>query len=293
MRLHIAYVTRFSYAAPVRESVNELRAAPLTDDRQTLVDYRVTTTPPARVHSSVDYWGTRVDAFGIREPHTQLEIRAESTVETRRTTPPMATARMASLDDPGFVDAHVEYLEPSAHATWGAGVIREATRRAQEVDDDVVSVVLALHRSVGTAVAYTPGSTYVGVEVEDVLHCGQGVCQDFAHLLVALCRSLRIPARYVSGYFFAVDDATGAAGPETDAVQVQTHAWAEVAVPGIGWWALDPTNRQEVGERHVKIGHGRDYDDVPPLKGVFSGPPEHDLDVAVHMRRTQAQAAQQ
>ena len=292
MRMDIVYSTRFAYAAAVRESVNELRAAPVTDHRQTLVDYRVTTTPSARVHSSVDYWGTRVDAFGVREPHTELEVVAEATVETRWSTPPIATASLEALTDPAFREAHVEYLSPSAHTRGADGVAAEAVRQAETVDPDVVSVVLALHRSVGSTIAYRPGSTYVGVEVEEVLRCGQGVCQDFAHLLVALCRSRGIPARYVSGYFFAVDDATGLAG-DAEVVQVQTHAWVEVAVPGVGWWALDPTNRQEVGERHIKIGHGRDYDDVPPLKGVFSGPQAHELEVTVELRRSQSQAAQQ
>jgi transglutaminase-like putative cysteine protease len=292
MRLDIRYTTRFSYASPVRESQNELRACPATDDRQQLVSYRVTTTPPSRVLSTHDYWGTRVDAFGIRAPHAQLEILAEATVETSRGPLLAASPRMAQLHDPAFREAHGEHLAPSAHAAWTDEVAGEARRRAEAVGEDVVSVVLALHRTVGTTLAYTPGATYVGVPVEEVLQRKQGVCQDFAHLLIALCRSLSIPARYVSGYLFASDDATGADTGE-DVVEVQTHAWIEAAIPGAGWWALDPTNQQEVGERHVKIGHGRDYDDVPPLKGVFSGPPEHALDVHVEMRRVMSQHAQQ
>jgi transglutaminase-like putative cysteine protease len=93
-----------------------------------------------------------------------------------------------------------------------------------------------------------------------------------------------VPARYVSGYFFTVDDRTGAA-TDNDEVEVETHAWVEAAVPGVGWWAFDPTNRQTVGERHVTIGRGRDYDDVAPLRGVFNGAQEHELSVNVRMRR--------
>ncbi len=136
--------------------------------------------------------------------------------------------------------------------------------------DDVVSLVLALHRVTGARLTYARGATDVGIEVEEVLAQGKGVCQDYAHLAVALCRSQGIPARYVSGYLFTRDDSAGADVEDGDVVDVQTHAWFEAAVPGFGWLALDPTNQQEVGVRHVKIGHGRDYDDVQPLRGVFS-----------------------
>jgi transglutaminase-like putative cysteine protease len=148
----------------------------------------------------------------------------------------------------------------------------------------VVSQVLAVHRFVGTSLRYTPGVTKVGTPVEEVLANGQGVCQDFAHLAVSLCRAVDIPARYVSGYLFTTDDSTGLAG-DSDVVRVQTHAWFEAAIPGFGWLALDPTNQQEVGDRHVKIGHGRDYDDVPPLRGVYAGAAQPIVEVTVEIRR--------
>ena len=113
---------------------------------------------------------------------------------------------------------------------------------------------------------------------------GRGVCQDYAHLAIALCRSVGIPARYVSGYFFASSDRSGA-DSGADELEVQTHAWFEAAVPGWGWLALDPTNAQQVGQRHIAIGQGRDYDDVPPLRGVFSGPGRPSTDAHVKMRR--------
>jgi transglutaminase-like putative cysteine protease len=293
MRLDIRYVTTFRYAHQVRESENELRACPVTDSRQQLVSYRVHTTPSARVLSTTDYWGTRVDAFGVRGPHRQLEIIAEAVVDTSPVPLLDAAPAMAVLSDPDFIDAHVEYLYRTPHTTWGQGISGEASRRAAATDGGVIDVVLALYQSVGELLTYSPGTTYVGVEVEQVLTQQEGVCQDFAHVAIAMCRSVGIPARYVSGYLFTEDDATGH-DTEADLVNVQTHAWIEVAVPGAGWWPLDPTNRSELGERHVKIGHGRDYDDVPPLKGVFSGPAAHELEVGVQMRRlTSVQQAQQ
>jgi transglutaminase-like putative cysteine protease len=284
VRFDIRYRSTFSYEALVRESQNELRACPTSDDRQQLIGYRVTTNPSARVSSSIDYWGTRVDAFGIRGPHLSLDVIAEAAVETKAA--PMVTSapRLDALTDDRFVDTHWEYLQRSSHTHWGDAVTEAATRQRDYVGSDVVSLVLALHRLAGASISYAPGSTYIGVDVEDILAVGQGVCQDFAHLAVALCRAVGVPARYVSGYFFAADDATGA-DTDTDVVDVQTHAWFEAAIPGFGWLALDPTNQREVGLRHVKIGHGRDYDDVPPLRGTVAGMAVHEVDAAVEMRR--------
>lgn len=279
MRLDIRYRCTFEYPDLVRESQNELRACPVSDGRQTVLSYRVSTTPVARVWSFTDYWGTRVDSFGVRDPHILLEVVAEASVETSAQPLLAASPRMSELADPLFRDAHVEYLGRTGHADWGPSVADEAAKCVELVGPDVIGVVLAVHRKVGTSIAYRPGSTYVGVDVDRVLEAREGVCQDFAHLAVSMCRSVGIPARYVSGYFFAPSTEDG------DVADVTTHAWFEAAVPGVGWLALDPTNLQEVGGRHVKIGHGRDYDDVPPLRGIFAGPSGAHLDVAVSMRR--------
>jgi transglutaminase-like putative cysteine protease len=284
MRFAIHYRCEFSYPEPVLESHNVLRACPTSDARQTLLHYAVRTAPAARVYAYRDYWSTRVDAFGVRAPHASLAIDAEAAVETRATGAMAACPRRARLADPDFVQAHLEYLGRSPHTAWNETLREAAEQRAASAGDDVVGAVLALHRMVGTSLEYQTGSTQIGVDVNDVLRGRKGVCQDYAHLLIALARSIGVPARYVSGYLFAARD-TDRSGPDSDSVSVKTHAWVEVAIPGAGWWGLDPTNRQEVGERHVKIGHGRDYDDVLPLRGVYQGPGEHALDVAVRIHR--------
>ena len=189
-----------------------------------------------------DYWGTRVDTFGIREPHVSLELTAEASVETMPRPLVTVSPRVAELSDPTFRDTYVEYLSRSMHTEWDGDVAAAAERIAAVTGDDVVGIVLALHRFVHTSLQYTPGATYIGVDVNEVLAKAKGVCQDYAHLAVALCRSIGIPARYVSGYFFARSDETGA-DVEGDEVQVQTHAWFEAAIPGWGWLALDPDQR--------------------------------------------------
>jgi transglutaminase-like putative cysteine protease len=280
MRFDIEYLTCFSYPEAVRESHNVLRACPLSDARQELLSYRVSTTPASRVFSYVDYWGTRVDAFGIAAPHTRLEVAVAATVQTKETGPLTACPRLASLRDPDFVAEHQEYLEPSPHTAWREPLRRDAEMRAANAGDDVVGAVLALHRAAATSLTYVPGSTYVGMDVNEVFTRKSGVCQDYAHLMVAMCRSVGIPARYVSGY---LPTAFGPRAETADAstTEVTTHAWIEVAIPGAGWWGLDPTNQQEVGAAHVKIAHGRDYDDVAPLRGIYHGPAAHRLDVSV------------
>jgi transglutaminase-like putative cysteine protease len=297
VRLDIRYVTRFDYATSVAESQNELRACPASDDRQALLHYNVTTIPSSRVASYVDHWGTRVDTFGVRLPHTSLEVIAEATVETAKPALITTSPRLSAMRDPGFRDRYLEYLTPSTHVRWGPEVTQAAATAAQLAGDDAIGAVLAIHRAVGDALAYAPGETYVGVGVDAVFASGRGVCQDFAHLAVAMYRSLGIPARYVSGFLFTADDATGE-DVHGDEVEVETHAWVEVALPraatgrdpDVTWFGLDPTNQQEVAERHVAIGRGRDYDDVAPFRGVYAGASDHELDVSVSMRRLSAES---
>jgi transglutaminase-like putative cysteine protease len=284
MRYEVSYRTSIHYDDIVRGSQNELRACPASDEYQQLVAYRVTTHPSARILAYHDYWGTRVDTFGIREPHVSLELTAEASVETMPRPLVTVSPRVGELSDASFRDQYVEYLSRSMHTEWDGDVSSAAERIAAITGDDVVGIVLALHRFVHTSLQYTPGATYIGVDVNEVLAKAKGVCQDYAHLAVAMCRSIGIPARYVSGYFFASSDATGA-DVDGDEVKVQTHAWFEAAIPGWGWLALDPTNAQQVGQRHITIGHGRDYDDVPPVRGVFSGAGRPSTDALVEIRR--------
>ncbi len=288
MRLDIRYRTTFTYDDHVRESHNELRACPATDDRQQLIAYRVTVSPSARALAYTDYWGTRVDAFGVRAPHDVLEIIAEAAVETARRRPIVHIPTFDDLRDPAFVDLHAEYLAPTRHTEWDDAIAAQAQRLAELNGPDVVRTLLALHGFVGARLQYVPGSTHIGIGVDELFALGKGVCQDYAHLAVALCRSVGLPARYVSGYLFTRNDATGEEVEDGGIARVQTHAWFEAAIPGFGWFPLDPTNRMEVATRHVKIGHGRDYDDVPPLRGLYSGTATPHVDATVEIRRMDA-----
>ena len=278
MHLGLRYVTRFRYSGPVWESHNALRACPAEDERQRLHSYAVEVTPGAPVFTYRDRWGTRVDTFGILEPHHELVVAAEARVETDPVTPP-DDVPLARLDD-GYREAHWIYLQPTRHARSDTG-LAGAARDAVSGIGGVVEAVRAVERCVHDAIEYRPGATSIGDDVAAIWASGAGVCQDFAHVTSAMLRALGIGARYVSGYFYAADSADGSA-PDGEIV-VATHAWVEAAIPGGGWWPIDPTNRSPVGERHVKIGHGRDYDDVTPLRGVYYGETEHSLAAEVTM----------
>ncbi len=287
MRLEIRYLNEFLYDEAARESHNLLRARPADTPHQRVLSYRVETTPAANVTSYVDYWGTHVDEFGIRAPHRLLRIMADSVVETTAPHEPDVATPMTAYGD---VRADTPaYLLPSPHARWTTD-IEDLARTAVADATTAIEGVAAIDAVVTSSLSYTPGSTFVGMEVGEVLALGKGVCQDFSHLAVAMYRSVGIPARYVSGYLYAADQ-TDAVAPEEPELSVQTHAWVEAFIPGFGWWGLDPTNPQPVSELHVKIGHGRDYDDVMPLRGVYHGGSEHQLGVSVHISRERLSAA--
>ncbi|MFI5316174.1 MAG: transglutaminase domain-containing protein [Myxococcota bacterium] len=279
----IRYRSLFLYPQPVWDSHNVLRAAPCSDDRQILLSYRLSIAPASRVVSYTDYFGTRVDLFGVAQPHRELEVLAEIRVAMQGAASAEPPAARGSRLERSFLESHHEYLSPSAHTDFAESVRREAREVTAGLPDDAAALGLALSNHVGRTLQYVPGSTHVGIDVNELQRTRRGVCQDFAHYLIALCRSVGVPARYVSGYLFA-PRADAPAEPARDEVVVQTHAWVEIALPRAGWWPLDPTNRLTVGARHVKIGHGRDYGDALPLHGLYHGPFQHQLEVEVRMK---------
>lgn len=287
MRFDLTYRTRFRYSSAVTESQNEVRAAPLDDDRQRVLAYRLDTTPAARVLHYTDAWGTGVDSFGVRNAHDHLVVTVTASVETSGPDAFPPSAPLAGVGDPAFVGAHWEFLQPTRHTSASPEVVALA-RACAEGSDDVGDLVSCLAGWVGSELSYQPGATAIGVTTTEILDRRAGVCQDFSHLLIAMCRSVGLPARYVSGYFFAASDDAPALDEELHTVIVQTHAWVEVAVPGAGWFALDPTNLQPVGERHIVIGRGREYDDVPPFRGVYTGEAEAEVTATVNIRRLDA-----
>ncbi|MFZ1410696.1 MAG: transglutaminase family protein [Micropruina sp.] len=274
-QLRIVHRTGYTYAGGVSASHNEVRMTPRASRQQYVRTSRIDISPLAWVHSYVDYWGTTVNAFEIRERHQQLNVVATSVVDVTRREEEIPGASWDDLRSEALRDRRVEMLELSHYVDPGgelrrltAAVAAESTRPA-----DVVPVVV---QEIQQRVKYLPGSTHVRTRAVDVWEAGAGVCQDMVHVAIGALRSVGIPARYVSGY--VIPDGNPVVGES----QVgESHAWLQYWDGA--WVGLDPTNDSTPGDHHVEVGIGRDYADVPPLRGIYTGAGESDMYVEVEM----------
>ena len=277
-RLRVEHTTRVTYAGPVRTSFNEARMTPMTLPAQATLEARVTVGPGVvPVWSYNDYWGTHVTVFDLPEAHDELRIRATATVETsaraRAGGPGLSWEAVRQTASAGRL---LEFCLPTALTTLAPGIAEGAIAGVRELPPDQAAE--AISGRVRDRVTYMPGATGVRTGAEEAWDKGQGVCQDLAHVTVALLRAAGLPARYVSGYLHP----NAKAEPGSTAVG-QSHAWVEYWAGG--WRPLDPTSGAPVAERHVMVARGRDYDDVPPLKGVYHGPRDSSMDVTVEVTR--------
>ncbi len=274
-RLRIRHTTGYRYAGEVHSSYNEARVTPLSTDRQVAVETSVEVTPATRTYRYWDYWGTLVDAFDVHEPHTELSVVGTSVVETSPPERPADGAGWDDLDSPENRDRFAELLNPSMYVL----VIEEGLEEAPARDGlSPPQAVEAAAAWVHDRLQYAKGTTDVSTTASDALRIGSGVCQDYAHLTLAVLRRMGIPSRYVSGYLHPRSRAevgTTSTG--------ESHAWVEAWTGE--WWGLDPTHGVPVGERHVLVGRGRDYADVSPLRGIYHGAPAEGLTVSVEISR--------
>ncbi|NBR85060.1 MAG: transglutaminase family protein [Verrucomicrobia bacterium] len=273
MKWDILHRTRFSYASPVRDSFNEVRLQPPSNDRQTVESFLLKVLPAARLRHYADFYHNTIHHFEIPEPHSSLMVDSQCRVTTRSPNLLADNATpfpLARIDEALRWERSYDFLQPSRFVD----TLPQTWRLALDVlgdQQDTWQAALALMRFVHTHLTYVTASTHVHTHMQDVLTQRRGVCQDFAHVLLGLCRAVKIPACYVSGYL-----ATEAASA--------THAWTEVLIPGIGWRALDPTHNCQPDECYVKIAVGRDYADVAPVSGHYVGNTQRSLEVSVQIR---------
>jgi transglutaminase-like putative cysteine protease len=275
-RLRVVHTTGYRYATPVTQSYNEARLTPRSDDRQNLMVARLETLPPTRAYKYTDYWGTEVNAFDLHAPHTELKVVAASVVETAEHPGPVDTADWADVRSAESVDSYAEYLEWTTYVPKH----KELTKVAKGLRKGrtPAETVLAISRWVHDTLTYQRGTTGVHSSAVDAWQAGEGVCQDYAHLTLAMLRAVNVPARYVSGYLHTKPDA--AVG---EMVVGESHAWIEAWTGD--WWGFDPTNDIPIAHRHVWVATGRDYADVSPLKGIYSGGAATAIEVTVNMTR--------
>ena len=272
MKWDILHRTRYVYSSPVRDSFNDVRLEPLSVPEQTVESFLLRVLPAVRMKHYTDFYGNWIHHFEIPEPHGYLLIESQSRVSTHWPAPLPASARLcplAQVTETGDLERCFDFLQGSRYIELEADTWRLALD-ATEQQTDVWQASLAILQFVHGYLKYESKSTHVHTHMRDVLKTRRGVCQDFAHLMIGLCRSVKIPARYVSGYL-----ATEAASA--------THAWVEVFVPGTGWRGLDPTHNRQIDGTYVKIGHGRDYADVPPVSGNYRGTLDRTMEVQVQI----------
>jgi transglutaminase-like putative cysteine protease len=265
MRFSIRYHAEYRYDGRVHDQHNALRVKPAATPTQRVRAFRLAVEPQARTRSYVDYFGTDVVEFNLPAEHDRLVITADADVTTEAPAEPPA-AVWEALRERAYIDAGGEFLLPTADDPTNGALepLRQAVRA-----DSPEEALRRVYEVIPERFEYRPGVTFVGSTVEDLLAGGAGVCQDFVHLALILLREQGIAARYVSGYLFAAPENGG-----EDSVEVDTHAWLEALLPDgeePRWVGADPTNSKLAGEEHVKIGHGRHYDDVAPIRGVYKG----------------------
>jgi len=275
-RMRVVHSTGYAYKSPVTASFNEARLTPRSDSRQNVILNRVETVPATRSYRYVDYWGTAVTAFDLHAPHTELEVTSSSVVETDRGQLPDMKVSWEDLSSEPVIDRFDEVLSPTKYTPASRRIARVGQKIAK--DYDPFEAIVAAANWAHSELDYVPGTTGVHSSGIDALREGKGVCQDFTHLTLILLRSMGIPARYVSGYLHPRADA-----PVGDTIDGQSHAWIQAWTGG--WWHYDPTNDTDINEQYISVGVGRDYSDVSPLKGVYSGEGSTDLDVIVEITR--------
>lgn len=281
-RLRVVHTTGYRYDGDVSASYNEARMLPMSSDAQLVLHSSVDVRPVSSHHQYTDYWGTRVLAFDILDAHRELTITASSLVEVVEGTHSEADVgwdelRAAIPRSAGCVEqlGQTPLTEPPASLAELAATVAAAVGPAV---DSPCAAARAIVASVSSEMAYMSGVTGVRTTAAEAWEARSGVCQDIAHVAIGALRSVGIPARYVSGYLH----------PKTEPVVGETvtgesHAWVEWY--GGSWHGYDPTNGVPIGDRHIRVGHGRDYTDVTPLRGVYAGSGSSDLFVQVSITR--------
>ena len=278
--LSISHLTRYTYEGMVKDSFNEARLQPISDSLQECVNFNLRIDPQTPVRDYPDFYANCVHYFDVPEPHESLEVEANSIVQTNpedRWEVPIVSAE--TLQTSAVRDHHFDFLNASEFVSLQAEVWREAVDAlpmgVTDVWKDTMHIGMHIHKNY----KYTPLSTNVNTRAVEVIKKKQGVCQDFAHLMLGLCRIHKIPARYVSGYFLNQHKLPG----EIEA----SHAWIEVFIPNYGWKGYDPTHQRVPDTRYVKLATGRDYGDIRPVGGTFRGKGTRKMVVEVSVQRLQ------
>ena len=275
--LRIVHRSGYAYAGGATASFNEVRMIPRSSHEQQVMHSRIDISPVPWTYTYTDYWGSTVTAFEILERHDSLTVQATSTVDVQRHTEIEPRLSWAELEDPRLIDRHCELLEVSQRVVPPPDLLErvQELKAASSTPRDLALDVVGL---VHDEVSYVFGATGVHTHASEAWEQRSGVCQDMAHLVIGSLRSVGVPARYVSGYLMPTRD-TPIGQPQAG----ESHAWLQFWDGS--WVGCDPTNNIPPGDLHVEVAAGRDYGDVAPLTGIFSGGPAANMFVTVEMTR--------
>lgn len=285
----VRHVTKFRYTPAVRESVMEVRTQPRSEGNQRCLTFDLSVKPAATIMHYRDFLGNMVHHFDIAANHSELTVKAQSVVEVL----PIPVPDLASAGSWHELDTLVEsdgYYDTLQASTFASPTpLLEKLARELEIQrrGTPLQMLFDISEGIHQSFEYAPNSTKVDSPIDDALSARKGVCQDFAHIMIALVRGLRVPCRYVSGYLFHAKD------DQSFVSEGASHAWVEALVPGTGWVGFDPTNNLLSGDRHIRVAVGRDYSEVPPTRGVFKGGAESELSVAVTVALSDAPTAEE
>ncbi|MEV8267902.1 transglutaminase family protein [Microbacterium sp. NPDC076911] len=277
-RLRIEHETGFTYQGDVSASYNEARMLPSSTDSQFVLTSSLDIEPSTSVNQYVDYFGTRVASFDVLNPHNTLTLTARSLVEVRPRPleEPEMTWDELNREASRLIES-VEQLDQTPR-TKPHPEVAEIARSIASQHERPGEAARAIAVAIGNAMKYVGGITGVHSTAVEAWDARKGVCQDIAHITLGALREVGIPARYVSGYLHS--------RPEAEIgvpVAGESHAWIEWFAGD--WQGFDPTNNIEISDSHVLVGRGRDYGDVPPLRGVYAGPFKGTLHVKVTITR--------
>ncbi|PSL34417.1 putative alpha-E superfamily protein [Planomicrobium soli] len=276
MKYKIEHTNIFEYETIVDQSMNSIRLKPRTDECQRLLTYQTEITPASVTKEYVDIWGNNVETFFIAEHHQALTVKTTSVVSIQKSpfvhridySPEMNAIFHSQL----FSEHYLAYLSNTAYTYITPEQMEQVDNQLGEMTNPV-QFAIDVTEFLNNHFTYDGESTNVSTVAEESFGLMKGVCQDITHVMLGILRNKNIPARYVSGYLY-VGENSALVG------DAASHAWVEVMVPGIGWVGLDPTNNVEALEHHIRVGVGRDYNDVSPVQGVYRGGSQS-LDVKV------------
>lgn len=271
----IQHITKYIYDRPVRESVNQIKIYPPSNSAQELINQEIQISEEPNIHKFHDYWRNTCGYFSLSQPHEILAIDSRIIVKTIH----------RQIDEAVSVTEDWELLNKEITKSIQ---LLDYSRKESIQSQDKIHLILDhicttscsplesiknCSEYIFTQFKYVKGITNIETTVDEILEFRSGVCQDFAHVLLQLLRSINIPSRYVSGYICPNKNGMRGEGA--------THAWVEAYIPKLGWIGVDPTNNCFANEHHIKLAHGRDFKDCSPIKGTFKGPANHDLMVYV------------